>query len=135
MRLIAEWYYPVVGWWFLAGSVVFLGAVNQGFANKLLHEWTYIFAKPYEPGIYGHVFIVWVSLLNIALGAFLVLAPGWDPAARQAMVIATNAGYAVFLALAIAGIFSPNYGPGIWVCVLLWATLLAWGVVAMLNPI
>lgn len=56
-------------------------------------------------------------MLNIALGAFLVLAPGWDPAARQAIVIAVNIGYATFLGLAIAGLFSPNYGPGMWVCV------------------
>ena len=135
MARLAALYYPVVGWWLLAGSVVFLGCAYEPPADKLMRQWTYILAEPYEHGRYGHIFVIWVAVLNIAIGAFIVLAPGWDPAARQAVVIAVNIGYATFLGLAIAELFSPNYGPGMWVCVGLWTTLLAWGLAAMMHPL
>ena len=99
-----------------------------------MREWTYILAEPYEHGRYGHIFVVWAGLLNVALGVFLILAPGRDPAARQAVVVATNVGYATFFCLAIAGLRSPNYGDGMWVAVVLWGVLLAWGVIAMIQP-
>ena len=133
MDTLIALYYPLVGWWLLVGSLVFAGCVHEPFADKLLRQWTFIFAKPYAHGTYGHVFILWLSLLNVALGAFLVLAPSWDPSARQAVLIATNAGYALCLGLAIAGLRSPNYGPGLKICVALWSLLLAWGVAAMVT--
>ncbi len=85
MARLVELYFPVVGWWLLAGSVVFSCAVYAPFADKLLREWTQIFAQPYEPGPYGHIFILWISILNIALGAFLILAPAGiqRPASRS----------------------------------------------------
>ncbi len=46
-----------------------------------------------------------------------------------------NIGYAMFLGLAVAGLWSPNYGPGLWVCVVLWAALLAWGGAAMIAEL
>lgn len=133
MDTLGTLYFPVVGWWLLAGSVVFMGCVVESFADKLLRQWTAILSQPYTHGPYGHIFVLWAGMLNVALGAFLILAPDWDPEARRAVLIATNVGYAIFFGLAIAALRSPKYGPGMWVSTVLWGTLLAWGAVAMVQ--
>ena len=126
-----ELFYPVVGAWNLVGSLLIIACVHEPLANKIFHQWTYIFAHPYEHGKYGHIFILWVGGLNACLGAFMILAPGWDPAARAAVVISANIGYATFLVLGILGLRSPNYGPGIPITIALWALLLAWGLAVL----
>ena len=80
--------------------------------------------------------MLWVGLLNACLGAMLILAPSWDPAARNALLITMIVGYAAVLCLAIAALWSPNYGPGIYICIPLWAALLAWTVAVQMqgNP-
>ncbi len=131
MEELVALYFPVVGWWLFLGSIVFAGCVVEPFADKLKRQWTFLLAEPYEHGQYGHIFVMWAAILNIALGAFLILAPNWDPAARQAVLIATNVGYAIFFCMAVAGLRSPKYGPGMWIALVLWGVLLAWGLAAM----
>jgi hypothetical protein len=121
------WFFPVVGFWNAFGSLVLLGFWHEGFADAMLRKWTLILAKPYSHGTMGHVLFVWIGLLNTTLGICMMLAPGWEPAARNTILIAAIVGYAVFLGLAIAARRSPNYGPGVSYCIGLWSLLLAWG--------
>ena len=120
-------FFPVVGAWWLVGSFVVIAFVHEPFADKVLREWTYIFAKPYEHGAYGHVFVLWAGVINACFGWCLMRAPRWDPAARNAVLMSANACYLMVFGLAIAGLGSPNYGPGIYIAIPLWGGLLGWG--------
>ena len=63
-------FYPVVGGWNVAGSLVLMACVYEPFANKLLHQWTYILAEPYQHGSLGRVWLFWLATLNLGFGAW-----------------------------------------------------------------
>jgi len=120
----------MVGGWNLFGCVMLVFCVYEPFADKVFREWTYFLTKPYEHGSLGHFFILWICILNGALGIFLIKAPAWNKSARNAILITAIISYALCVGLAIAGLQSPNYGPGLYIAIILWAGLLAWAIAA-----
>ena len=114
----------------MLGCAALLGCVHEPFADKLLRQWTYFLTEPYEHGSLGHALWVWIALVNGALGVFMILAPGWEPAARGAVLITAIAGYAVFFVLSLLAVRSPRYGPGVYVAIPLWGAIGAWAIYA-----
>ncbi len=104
-------------------------------ADKLLRQWTYILAEPYQHGPMGRAWVVWVSVLNVGFGAFLILAPGWDEGACNAVLLLAIVCYISVLILGILGLRSPTFGPGLYVGIPLWLALLGWTIaVKMTEP-
>lgn len=123
-----ETYLYAVGGWNLFGSLVMLGLLNDNIGNKLLVNWTGIFAKPFSLNFYGKLFLGWAIGLNIffaSINIFIAMEPGF--VLKQIVVAADIIAYLGFIGLVIWGLIVGNLKSGGYVALLIFLGWVLWG--------
>ena len=111
------------------GTLLLLGALNEGFADGLLRRWTYIIPRdvPYQHSEYSRLWLWW-AIVGTSVFAFLnIVAASWPAEFATWIVIGDVWAYACFEALAIAGTLSTRFDQGLWVAHILWIGQGGWG--------
>ena len=118
------------------GALLLLGALNERFADGLVRRWTYMIPAEarYEHSAYGRIWLWWAIIGTAFFGALNLIAASWPWEFARVVVYGDIFCYAAFELLAIAGSFSPRYGPGLKVVAhFLWIGQGGWGVFVALT--
>lgn len=111
------------------GTLLLLGALNQGFADGLLRRWTWLIpqSEPYRHSPFGRVWLWWAVIGTAWFSVINFVAMDWPVAFARVVAWGNVGAYGAFEALAIAATLSMRYGPGMTVAHVLWIAQAGWG--------
>ncbi|MBD1847707.1 hypothetical protein H6F89_30805 [Cyanobacteria bacterium FACHB-63] len=122
-----------IGYWNLMGSIALYLMLNKAIADRLLREWTWIIAAPYEVGRYGNLWLVWAATTNTFFGAINLFAAHWESMNQIAVIWADLFVYGVFLLSAIVVLKGNDYGKGHFINIGLFIFWSLWAVYLLVH--
>jgi hypothetical protein len=122
-----------VGYWNLIGSIVLYLMLNQAFADKVMREWTFIFAYPYDIGKYGSLWLLWAATTNTFYSIINIFAAQWDTEIQTTVIAGNVFIYGSFLILSILAIKNENYGKGNYVNIILFLFWISWALYCLIK--
>ena len=122
-------YMTTLGWWNLVGSLIMIGFFNERFGQKMLNEWTGIFATRFTLNYWSKFWLGWAIGLNIFFGIINICAVFWAQVELKVVIISFDiAAYVAFILLCIWGKRTGHTGPGLYSCYIIFGIWLAWGI-------
>lgn len=123
-----------IGLYNLSAPFVFLPMLfSESFADLVLRRATEIIAEPYAHGPYGRMWLLWVTTVNVGIGAIMMLATQWSLGAQREIIWTVLGIYfAMWLAMLI-GARGPRWGRGVYVTHGLWIAQISWAVWALTH--
>ena len=122
-----------VGYWNLIGSIVLYLMLNQAFADKVMRQWTSIFAYPYDIGKYGSLWLLWAATTNTFYSIINIFAAHWDKEVQTTVIYGNVFIYGLFLTLSIFALKNENYGKGNYVNIILFLFWLGWAIYCLIK--
>lgn len=101
-----------VGSWNLIGSIALYLMLNSTLADKILRDWTWIIAHPYDVGQYGSLWLWWAATTNTFFGAINIFAANWESTSQTIVIYGDLFVYGVLLLPAIVALKQEKYGYG-----------------------
>lgn len=124
-----------IGLYNLTAPVLFVPMLfSERFADLILRRATEIIAEPYVHGPFGRMWLLWVTVANTGLGALMIFARAWPPAAQRQVAFVILGVYAAMWIGMLVGARGPRWGRGVYVTHGLWLAQMGWCAWALRAP-
>ena len=122
-------YLVAIGSWNLTGSLIMIGFFNEQFGQKMLNEWTKIFATKFTLDYWSKFWLGWAIGLNIFFGMINIFAASWAQVELKALIISFDiAAYVAFIFLCLWGKRTGHTGAGLFSCYIIFSIWIGWGI-------
>lgn len=124
-------YLTFIGAMNLLGVLVLAAALHEEVMDAFLRRWTWIYPRSSPPLRHGpgtRAWLWWATIGSGFFGAINLLAADWPVAPARAVAWGDVYAYGAFEVLALGMTLSRRFGPGVWICHVLWLAQGGWGV-------
>jgi hypothetical protein len=122
-----------LGWWNFGGSITMLFFLNEKFGNKILNEWTKIFATEFKLDYWGKLWLVWAAGINIFFGLINILSVKWGYIeVKEFLIYCDLVAYFILFSLAVWGWQCKRMGSGVYSVFIVFMGWMVWGIYSLI---